>query len=111
MDKKVKLENGILSIIMSKGVNSTKADVLGENPMEDKVYTKRINIGKDFGNATSSVEIASVCITSDKPISMKNVPSLDDVRINTKNHRGQWCNIFIKEAPEEMLEFILNEIS
>lgn len=111
MDKKFKLESGILGIIMSKGIDSTKADILGENPMEDKVYTKRINVGKDFGSATNSIEIVSVCITSDEPISMEGVPSLDDVRINTKNHRGQWCNIFIKEAPEKMLEFIWDEIA
>jgi hypothetical protein len=111
MDKRLKLESGILSVIMSKGVESTKADILGENPMEDKVYTKRINICKDFGTPADAVEIVSVCITNDRQFSMMNPPHFDDVRINTKNHRGQWCNIFIKEAPEDMLEFIWNEIA
>jgi hypothetical protein len=111
MDKRFKLESGILGVIMHNGIESTKADILGDNPMEDKVYTKRINIGKDFGAPANAVEIASVCITNDYPLSMTNPPRLEDVRINTKNHRGQWCNIFIKEAPDDMLEFIWNEIA
>jgi hypothetical protein len=102
--ERFKLENGILGLILVNGVDSSKADVLGENPMEDKVYTKKIKIGKIY----NSVEIEYVTLTSDDPL-FTNI-SLDNVRVNTKNRNGKWCNLFIKEIPVDMLKFIWKRI-
>jgi hypothetical protein len=100
-----KLENGILGFVMVNGVETSKADILGDNPMEDRIYTKKVKIDKDF----DSIEIAYVSVSSEKPL--KDDVPLDNVRINTKNREGKWCNIFLKEAPMELLEFVWETIS
>ena len=103
MDKfseRFKLENGILGFVMVNGVETSKADILGDDPMEDKVYTKKVKIDKHF----ESTKVVYVSVTSDKPLD--DDISLDNVRINTKNREGQWCNIFLKEAPMELLKFV-----
>jgi len=102
MDKRLKLENGILGFVLINGVETSKADILGEDPMEDKVYTKKVKIDKTY----DSTKIMYVSVTSDKPLDTD--VSLNNVRINTKNREGRWCNIFLNEAPTELLEFIWN---
>jgi hypothetical protein len=69
------------------------------------VNSKKVKIDKDF----DSIEIAYVSVSSEKPL--KDDISLDNVRINTKNREGKWCNIFLKEAPMELLEFVWKTIS
>lgn len=97
----------IFSSIIVNGTETSKGDILSDDPIENKVYTKRINIGKDYGNGANAVEVVCVSLTSQE--GDKNLRS-QDVRINTRNAQGKWCNIFIGEAPFEMLEFVHNNI-
>lgn len=102
------LQNEILGFIDLYGIETSKCDIFGENPMEDRVYTKRINIGKNFGDISNNTEIVCVSLTSDNPLD--GTISVMDVRINTKNRNGKWCNIFLTEAPLDMLKFVKDEI-
>ena len=95
----------IFNNILAKGISTTKADILGDDPLEDKVYTKRIKIEKPY---KGGVEIMSVAITSDS--STFGDASVSKVRINTKNVFGQWVNIFLHEAPSDMIETIYTSI-
>ena len=108
-----KLRRSIFASILLNGIETSKGDILSDDPIEDKVYTKRINIGKDYGNGVNAVEVVCVSITSDSnkwgDINNNSV-KIKNVRINTKNNQGKWCNIFINEAPTEMLEFIYTNI-
>jgi len=104
------LESSILSKIVNDGIESSKADIFGDNPMEDKVYTKRINVGKDYNlGGLNNIEIVCVSLTSDTE-SFDSVADVRDVRINAKNRNNQWINFFIREVPIKMLEFIWKEI-
>lgn len=105
------IKKEILDAIISDGVESSKADILGVNPMEDKVYTKRININDEysFKNEVNTIDVECVSLTSDTP-SFDSVTDEDKVRINMKNAYGTWCNIFINEAPDELVEFIHSKI-
>lgn len=102
---KNELEKAIFTTIVKNGVDSSKDIGNDDNPMEDKVYTRRININARY----KGTEIVCVSITS-------NTPSFDDItnesmtRINAKNSRGMWCNIFTNEATKDMLEFIYSKI-
>ena len=106
---KEELKNNIFGQIKTNGILTSKGDILGEDPMEDKVYTKKLNIGKDYGNGINGVEIVCVSLTSQTQ-DFKDA-NINNVRINTKNRQEQWCNIFINEAPNDMLELIWKEIS
>lgn len=106
---KNELKNSILKSIITNGIESSKADIFGDNPMEDKVYTKRININAEFGEGINTTEIVCVSLTSDTP-SFDTITDNDKVRINTKNPHGAWCNLFINEVPKEMLEFIYSKL-
>ena len=103
-----KIIEKIFKRILSNGVISSKGDILSDDPIEDKVYTKRININKDytFKNCVDIVEVVSVCITSDNE-SLSDVNE-NNVRINMKNRAGSWINIFLYEAPDELIEFVYN---
>ena len=102
------LKKHIFEQINSFGTISTKCDVLGDEPMEDKVYTKKISIDKDYGNGPNGIEVACVSLTSTTE-NFKDV-SINNIRINTKNRQGQWCNIFINEASKDLLEFVCKNI-
>jgi len=101
----------IFSSILLNGIETTKG--VGENPIEEKVYTKRLNVGKNYGEGANAVEVVYVSLTSggnDWDDMKKKALKIKNVRINCKNSNGEWCNIFINEAPTEMLEFISNNI-
>lgn len=101
------LQERIHKVLLAKGVTSEKSDILSPNPEEEKVFVKRINIGKDFGKGPNAVEVSCVSITSGTPFEVRSdVPSIKNVRINTKNSQGEWCNIYLNEAPKELLEFV-----
>ncbi len=101
---KTKLRNEIFNAIMTNGVMSSKDDIISNDP-EDRVYTKRINIGKDYCSKNFSIiEVACVSVTSDSK-EMKDVTARN-VRFNMKNPQGQWVNLFMHEAPKELLEFV-----
>ena len=96
---KTKLRNEIFNAIMANGVMSSKDDIISNDP-EDRVYTKRINIGKDYCSKNFSIiEVACVSVTSDSK-EMKDVTARN-VRFNMKNPNGQWVNLFMHEAPKE----------
>ena len=100
----------IFNCILSFGTDSSKADIMGDNPMEDKVYTKRINLDTDY---EGGLHIASVSLTSDNPnftdASNTDV-SIRKVRINTKNYQGKWVNIFLNEAPTRLVNTIAEKL-
>ena len=101
---KAKLRNEIFNTIITNGVMSSKDDIISNDP-EDRVYTKRINIGKDYCSKNFSfIEVACVSVTSDSK-EMKDVTARN-VRFNMKNPNGQWVNLFMHEAPKELLEFV-----
>lgn len=92
---------------MVNGVETSKGDILSDDPIENKVYTKRINIGKDYGIGSNAVEVVCVSFTTHNKATVLRPK---DVRINTRNSQGKWCNIFVQEAPTEMLEFVYSNI-
>ena len=101
---KTKLRNEIFNAIMTNGIMSSKDDIISNDP-DDRVYTKRINIGKDYCSKNFSfIEVACVSVTSDSK-EMKDVTARN-VRFNMKNPNGQWVNLFMHEAPKELLEFV-----
>lgn len=101
---KTKLRNEIFNTIMTNGVMSSKDDIISNDP-DDRVYTKRVNIGKDYCSKNFSfIEVACVSVTSDSK-EMKDVTARN-VRFNMKNPNGQWVNLFMHEAPKELLEFV-----
>ena len=106
--KTKELKENIFEYVKTVGSVSSKGDVLGEEPMEDKVYTKKVNIDKDYGYGANGIEIACVSLTSSTE-DFKDACE-NNIRINTKNRQGQWCNIFMSEAPKDMLELIWKAI-
>jgi hypothetical protein len=89
---------------MTNGVMSSKDDIISNDP-DDRVYTKRVNIGKDYCSKNFSfIEVACVSVTSASK-EMKDVTARN-VRFNMKNPQGQWVNLFMHEAPKELLEFV-----
>ena len=99
------LKQSIFEAVINNGVESSKADILGNNPMEEKVYTKRININSDYDD----MEVVCVSITNDTP-SFDTITNNDVVRVNVKNRNGVWCNLFINEVSKSMLEFIHSKV-
>ena len=100
----------IFNCILNFGTDTTKADVMGDNPLEDKVYTKRINLGTDY---EGGLHIASVSLTTDTNNfneSANTDISVRKVRINTKNRNGMWVNIFLNEAPTKMVNTITEKL-
>jgi hypothetical protein len=103
MKKKEILEN-IFNTLMEKGTVSEKADILGDEPMEDKVYTKRIKVDKQFGH----VKVVYVTVTSDdKEFSDATVANM---RLNTKNVYNSWVNFFAEQADDSILSKIYETI-
>ena len=99
------LKQSIFEAVINNGVESSKPNILGNNPMEDRVYTKILNVNSDY----DGVEVACVSVTTDNP-SFDTITDNDSVRINVKNRDGVWCNMFINEVPKDMLEFIYDKI-
>ena len=99
------LKQSIFEAVINNGVESSKADIFGDNPMEEKVYTKRININSDYDD----MEVVCVSITNDTP-SFDTITNNDVVRVNVKNRNGVWCNLFINEVSKKMLEFIHDKV-
>jgi hypothetical protein len=94
----------IFEALMVNGTVSEKADILGFDPMEQKVYTKRLRIGKDV----DSIEVVYVSVTSDEE-DFEGV-SISDLRINTKNAYDTWVNMFASEADEKILTKIYEAV-
>lgn len=102
-----KLQNAIHKLLLEKGVTSEKGDILSDNPEEEKVYAKRVNIDKQFGDGPDAVDVSCVSITSSRPFdNREDIPSIHNVRVNTKNSQGEWCNLFLNEVPSDLLEFV-----
>jgi len=99
--KSLKME--IFDFLIEKGNESKKLDVLGDSP-KSNVYTKKISINRDF----NGVEIVSLSLTSNNE--SFNDASISDIRINMKNRRKEFCNIFVNEAPYDLLVFIYEVI-
>ena len=94
----------IYQTLIETGKVTTKSDILGVDPMEDKVFTKRLSVNKNLGEGPNTVELVYVTVTSND-ITFRDTTSAD-MRLNTRNVQDQWCNIFIKEATDEMLELV-----
>ena len=91
----------IYDTLIEAGKVTSKPDILGENPMDEKVFTKRIEINKTMSDGT---EIVCVTLTSND-IAFRDTTSAD-MRVNTKNYKEQWCNLFADETPDEILEIV-----
>lgn len=98
------IKQNIFNILKFGGTITTKGDILSNNPIQDKVYTKRININKDFIIDNDTLEVKSVSITSTDENFTDATPN--KIRFNLKNRNNSWVNIFINEAPKELVEFV-----
>ena len=104
---KEKVISEIFDAVLNNGIETSKNDILGED-IDDRVYTKRININKDFKNSVDSVEVVCVsmtCLNEDMSDAVEG-----KVRINMKNRNNSWINIFLHEAPDELIDFIHKNI-
>lgn len=99
------LKQSIFEAVINNGVESSKPNILGNDPMEDRVYTKILNVNSDY----DGVEVACVSVTTDTH-SFDTITDNDSVRINVKNRDGVWCNMFINEVSKDMLEFIHSKV-
>ena len=95
----------IYDTLIEIGKVTSKPDILGQNPMDEKVFTKRIEINKTMSDGT---EIVCVTLTSND-IAFRDTTSAD-MRVNTKNYKEQWCNLFADETPDEILEIVETSI-
>jgi hypothetical protein len=94
----------IYDTLMKKGTVSERGDIMAIDPMETKVYTKRLQVNEEVG----SVELVYVTITSDDKDFMDASPN--QVRINTKNAYDSWVNFWATEADDQILDTILSAI-
>ena len=107
---KEKVISEIFDAVLNNGIETSKNDILGED-INDRVYTKRININKDyeFKNGVDSVEVVCVsmtCVNEDMSDAAEG-----KLRINIRNRNNSWVNIFLlHEAPDELLDFIHKNI-
>ena len=104
--KKAEILEKIFDALMEKGTVSEKADILGEEPMEDKVYIKRIKIGEDI--KSNGVELVYVSITSYKEDFSD--ASVTNMRINLKNAYDKWVNCFATEFDKTALSIIYETV-
>ena len=93
------LKYNIFNLVQDKGTKSERLDILG-NGLKNKVYTKKVPINTDF----NGVEIVSVSLTSHTEDF--NDAAVSDIRINTKNRRKKFCNLFIDKVPYDLLAFV-----
>lgn len=98
------IKQNIFNILKYGGTITTKGDILSDNPIEDKVYTKRIDINKDFNIGNDTLEVKSVSITCNDKDFTDATPN--KIRFNLKNRNNTWVNIFINEAPKELIDFV-----
>ena len=103
MNKEETIEK-IYRTLIEEGKVTAKSDILGVDPMEDKVFTKRLSVNKNLGEGANSIELVYVTVTSND-ITFRDTTSAD-MRLNAKNVQDQWCNLFMDEATEEMLELV-----
>lgn len=97
-------KQNIFNILKFGGTITTKGDIMSNNPIYDKVYTKRIDINKDFKINDDTLEVKSVSITSNDENFTDATPN--KIRFNLKNENNSWVNIFINEAPKELIDFV-----
>lgn len=91
---------------MDKGILVEKADVLGDEPMEDKVYVKKLIIATPLTD-NHRIEFVSV---SSKNKDFKDV-NPNDMRINIFGKTFKtWTNVFITEASDTMITIITNKL-
>ena len=104
-----KVISEIFDAILNNGIETSKNDILGED-IDDQVYTKRININKDykFNNDVDVVEVVCVSLTCENE-DMSDAAERK-VRINMRNRNNSWINIFLHEAPDELIDFIHKNI-
>lgn len=97
------LKTEIFNFIRENGTTSKRLDILGNSP-KSSVYTKKLSVNKGF----NGVEIVGLSLTSNT-VEFNDV-RINDVRINMKNRRKEFCNIFVDEAPYDLLAFICEAI-
>ena len=59
MNKKETIEK-IYQTLIETGKVTAKSDILGVDPMEDKVFTKRLSVNKNLGEGANSIELVYV---------------------------------------------------
>ena len=91
---------------MDDGILVEKADVLGDEPMEDKVYVKKLIIATPL---TDNHRIEFVSVSSNNK-DFKDV-NPNDMRINIFGKTfNTWTNVFITEASDTMIDIITNKL-
>lgn len=91
---------------MDKGILVEKADVLGDEPIEDKVYVKKLIIATPL---TDNHRIEFVSVSSNNK-DFKDV-NPNDMRINIFGKAfNTWSNVFITEASDTMIDIVTNKL-
>lgn len=108
MNRKNVIEK-IYNALMKQGTLTTKPDVLGSDPIEEKIYTKRLSINKPIGKGPNTIYIKYATISSANDDFNGVTPS--DIRINAENAQNKWCNLFIDEVTDDTLEVVETTIS
>ena len=108
MNKKETIKR-IYEILTQCGTLTSKPDVLGTYPVEDEVYTKRLDVNKTIGEGPDTIDIVCVTLSSSDEEFGNSSPS--DIRLNTKNTNDQWCNLFITDATDEMLSLVQSALN
>ena len=92
------MKRDIFNRLMASTLVTSKPDIMGDNPIEDKVYTKKISTAIDYNDGTC-LESISITSNDDK---FSDV-SLNNVRLNFTNRGNKWVNIFLNQATDAMV--------
>ena len=100
------MKRDIFNRLMASTLVTSKPDIMGDDPIEDKVYTKKIAMDIDYNDGTC---LESISITSDDE-KFSDV-SLNNVRLNFTNRGNKWVNIFLNQATDAMVCDMANKFS
>jgi hypothetical protein len=96
-------KQNIFNIVNNVGKVTTKPNVLDN---EENVYTKTLKVNKNFKhtNTTDTLKVVSVSLTASTKDFKDATPN--NIRFNLQNNNKSWINIFINEAPKELIDFV-----
>lgn len=93
------IEQAIFTKLMAVP-SQRKSDILGNDAIEDVVFTKKLSVGVECGQYS----IQSIAMTS-YDMYFNDARALY-IRVNMKNAIGSWCNLYLKDLSEEMVRCI-----
>ena len=96
-------KQNIFNIVNNVGKVTTKPNVLDN---DENVYTKILKVNKNYKptNTTDTLKVVSVSLTANTKDFKDATPN--NIRFNLQNNNKSWINIFINEAPKELIDFV-----